>query len=163
MRKRRICLKVFVDISRFVAVTSRLDVNDNAIWSVTAVDDGVADATHRAIVTRSGKRVDCTARIDSHFVELDRDPEIDPDFANCLAEIGKGAFRIFTPVAHHNEVTAAKHHLVQSKVLEMAAIGEVYILVLIRGVSDRFGKQRSHRITGAWSAPRFGAWRSRVS
>ena len=38
VRERWIGFKVFVDVARFVAVTSRLDVNDNAIRRIRAVD-----------------------------------------------------------------------------------------------------------------------------
>src|SRR4029077_12809839 len=94
--------------------------------------------------------------------ELDRDSKIDADFAHRFAQVDKGTFGVLAAIAHHNEVTATQHHLVQSKVLEMAAIGKVHIFVEIGRVSNCFREQWPYGISWSLSAPRFSAGRPRV-
>src|SRR5258708_38180671 len=110
----------------------------------------------------SFKVVDCAAGVNGHCAELDRDSKIDSDFAHCFAEIGIGTFGILTPVAHDDKMTATQHHLVNSKVFEMAAIRQIHVFVVIGCVTDRFRKQWPYRISGSFWAPHFGAGLSAV-
>src|SRR5437870_4795272 len=121
VRERRIGLKVFVDVARFVAVTNRLDVNDDSIRSVGTVHYRVANATHGAVMAGTFKRIDCAARVDGHCAELDRDSKIDADFADCFTQVGIRTFRVLAGIAYDNVMAATQHHLVKTKILEMSA------------------------------------------
>src|SRR5256886_4519083 len=163
VRKLRICFEVFVDVTRFVAITSGSNIDDDTIRCSVAVHDRITDATDSAVMAWTFHRVDLAARINAHWSKFDRNSKIDANFAHGLTEIGKGTFRVLGGVAYYNVMAAAQQHLIKPKVLEMAAIGEVHIFIAGCRVPNRFGKHRPHRISRASSAPGIGAGSSRIS
>ena len=58
-------------------------------------------------------------------IQLDRDidPEIDPDFPDCVAEVLKFHLLIAAGVTDENIVTPVQHHLVKPQVFEMSSVG----------------------------------------
>jgi hypothetical protein len=59
-------LKVFVDVARLIAVTRRLDVNDDAIGSGGTVDCGIANATNGAVTALLFRSADLAAGINAN-------------------------------------------------------------------------------------------------
>src|SRR4029077_4880176 len=120
-------LKIFVDVARLIAVTRRLDVNDDAIGSGRTVDCGITNAANGALMARLFRCVDLAAGINVHLIEVDRNPKIHPNFSHRFTEISKRTLGVLACVANYDEMTAAQYHLVKSKVFEMAAIGEIHV------------------------------------
>ena len=71
------------------------------------------------------------ARENGDVIELDRDPEIDPNLAHGAAQVDEGTGGILARIAHDNEVAASQHHLVEAEIFEMTAIGKINIRVCL--------------------------------
>src|SRR6201999_2532772 len=94
-----------------VVVEAGLDVQHVARRPGGAGELGVVDAAQRAI-----ERLVDSALADIDLLELDPDPEIDPDLAHRVAEVLERALLVAAAVAHHDHVAAPAHHLVQAEI-----------------------------------------------
>src|SRR5262245_26034862 len=74
-------------------------------------------------------------------VESDWYSKIDRNLTHGVAEIFKCISRITACIANNNELTASTHHLVDTKVLEMATVGEINVLLIFSGHAHQLGKQ----------------------
>src|SRR5947209_2264267 len=112
VRETRIRLEIFVNIARFVAVAGRLDVDDQAIWRIFAVDVLITNSSEGGMATALLSWSFVIAAVDPDIVELDRNPKVDSDFPHRIAEIGKGAFRVLPGIADHDKMAATQDHFV---------------------------------------------------
>src|SRR6185436_1802733 len=98
----------------------RLDVDQRAVRHARAVHLRVPDAAEGA-VARIGRDLGAP-RVDPDAVlEVDRDPEVDADLADGIAEVTEVARGIAAGVADQDEPATAAHHLVDAEVVEVAA------------------------------------------
>src|SRR5206468_11663690 len=84
VREGFVPFEVFVNVARFIAITRRLDVNDDPVRSGRTIDRRIADSTNRTVVPRIFERADFRTRINAHVIELDWDSKIDPNLAHGL-------------------------------------------------------------------------------
>src|SRR4029077_5581364 len=124
-------LKIFVNVARLIAVTRRLNVNDDAIWSGGTVDCRIANAANGAVTAPLFRCVDFASGINVHLIEVDRNPKIHSNFPHRFTEISEGTFGIRAGVAGYDKMAAAQHHFVKTEVFEMPAIGEVHVWTFV--------------------------------
>src|SRR6266550_4929985 len=129
---------VVVNIYGFVAVKSRLNVKQSAVFSAF-VNTCVANLADGAILpgflTFSWKY--------ETALHLDGNPKVDSNFANRVPEIVARKPRICAGIDGHDQVAAPTDHLVKTEIFKMAAIRKVHIWTGIVGHSERFSQDCS--------------------
>ncbi len=113
------------DVDRFIAGQSRLDVEQRAVFGML-VDARIADDSDRAVrvAVWTMRWADANASR-----EIDRDPEIDSDFADRIAQILERVVAIARRIGDDDEPAAPRDHFVQSEIFEMPAIGQIHVRI----------------------------------
>ena len=70
--------------------------------------------------------------------DIDADPEVDVGLANGVAEVIEREMGVLAGVDDHNEPTPSSHHLVEPKILEMAAVREIDVPFAVSRQAESF-------------------------
>src|SRR5689334_2114922 len=132
VRKLLAGLLVVEDIARFVTRDGWLDVDQESIACVRSVHlvvSNLADGTVAADLVG-------ITRVNVETVHVDRHSKIDANFADGVSEVFKLAFGIAPRITHDDEAASPQHHLVEAKILEVPAVGEINVIVVIVGKTE---------------------------
>ena len=154
MWKFRVRGGIIGDVGRFIARQHRLDVNEYSV-GLRSIDLRVSDRAEGTAMNRAFRF------LWRHDFDVDRDAQIDPDFADGVPEILKDIIKILPGIDHEDEFAAAQHHFVEAEIVEVSAIRKIDVLVAISRVPDRLGKERPDCVErpAAFPGPRSGcAW-----
>jgi len=72
-------------------------------------------------------------------------PKVDLHLADEVAELGEIAMGIGARIAHDDEAATPPHHLVDSQILEMAAVGKIDVAAEIVGRTSELAQQGAER------------------
>src|SRR5262249_26056753 len=130
------------------AMIARLDVEDHA-WLAVAVGGWIIDLADGVIgVTRSDIALGATRLQIRQGAETDRHTQVDLDLAHRVTQVLEGKAGVAAGIADNNQTAAAAHHLVDAEVLEMAAVGQVDVLLVLARHAQELGQERAGRRAG---------------
>ncbi len=116
------------------------------------IDLVVADSAHRAVPLAVAMLVAMTDRLDT---DLDIDSKIRTAFLDCIPQIVELEKPVLPGIGGNDQPTAAAHKLVEPKVLEVPAVGEINMRVLVVGQPEKLHQQMrgEHAWPGALPSP----------
>src|SRR5262249_14238680 len=126
MREGRVGDGILDDVARLVAKDSRLDIEEHP--TRVAVTVRVADGGDRTVPTVALLDFRVPLLVDRHWpLEDDVDAEVDPDLTHGGADVVERRVLVLRGIDDNNEAATAEHHLVETEVVEVAAIGEQHV------------------------------------